>query len=299
MRCEECLMLLEQYFDGELDEQTAGLVTEHKAACVSCASAYRKLRRELELYLRYECGAEATSSFWAEVGVRLRAENMARSSRSLPELRRRLARTFGAFTTLRFSPSATAVMVLFAIALTVGVMRYADSPQGTSDQVVITQNGDRRLVSPSPEASEVIRPGVTGGNQMRNDVVSEPVANTPHDARGRRGKIELTAVGENLKRSRQKPEVLRREITPDELVREAEQKYVAAIALLSRDFSRRRSQLDHETVAQFERTLAAVDRTIAGTRRAVREHPDDPVAVQYMLAAYAKKVEVLREMNSY
>ena len=42
-----------------------------------------------------------------------------------------------------------------------------------------------------------------------------------------------------------------------------------------------------------------LDRTIADTRKAVRQHPDDPVAVQYMLTAYAKKVDVLREMVDY
>jgi type VI protein secretion system component VasF len=87
--------------------------------------------------------------------------------------------------------------------------------------------------------------------------------------------------------------------TSDELVREAEQKYVAAIAMLSRDVNRRRSQLEPEMAARFERTLAAVDRTIADTRRAARQHPGDPVAAQYMLTAYAKKVDVLREIIGY
>ncbi|HEV2704591.1 MAG TPA: hypothetical protein VGV59_01625, partial [Pyrinomonadaceae bacterium] len=87
--------------------------------------------------------------------------------------------------------------------------------------------------------------------------------------------------------------------TPDQLVREAEQKYLAAIRLLSHDVRRNRARLDPQTAARFERTLATIDRTIAGTRRAVRQHPGDPVAVNYMLAAYARKVEVLREMASY
>jgi hypothetical protein len=91
----------------------------------------------------------------------------------------------------------------------------------------------------------------------------------------------------------------RQESAPDRLVREAEGKYLAAIRLLSRDVGSRRARLDDDTRARFERTLAAVDRTIADTRRAAREHPRDPVAVQYMLTAYAKKVEVLREMTRY
>nr|MBA3439616.1 hypothetical protein [Pyrinomonadaceae bacterium] len=84
--------------------------------------------------------------------------------------------------------------------------------------------------------------------------------------------------------------------TPQQLVREAEQKYQAAIVLLGRDVNR--SQIDPIALAQFERTLTAIDQAIADTRRAVRASPDDPVAVQYMLSAYAKKVEVLEEMTT-
>jgi hypothetical protein len=52
-------------------------------------------------------------------------------------------------------------------------------------------------------------------------------------------------------------------------------------------------------LARLDQALASVDRTIAGTRKAVRQHPDDPVAVQYMLSAYSRKVDVLREMIGY
>jgi hypothetical protein len=84
--------------------------------------------------------------------------------------------------------------------------------------------------------------------------------------------------------------------TPDRLVREAEQKYLAAIAMLSRNVERRRSYLDAATLARLDHALASIDRTIADTRKAVRRHPDDPLAAQYMLTAYAKKIDVLREM---
>ncbi|MFN2598078.1 MAG: hypothetical protein ABR563_12935, partial [Pyrinomonadaceae bacterium] len=84
--------------------------------------------------------------------------------------------------------------------------------------------------------------------------------------------------------------------TPDQLVREAEQRYVAAINLLQKDVAKKRTTLDPQTVQRFDQSLAAIDRSISETRRAVAEHAGDPVAVQYMLSAYAKKVEVLREM---
>jgi hypothetical protein len=79
-------------------------------------------------------------------------------------------------------------------------------------------------------------------------------------------------------------------------VREAEQKYLKAIAALSRDVGRRRRALDPETAGRFESGLAAVDRAIAETRAAARRHPRDPVVVQYMMAAYSKKVDLLRDM---
>src|SRR5207247_1317229 len=87
--------------------------------------------------------------------------------------------------------------------------------------------------------------------------------------------------------------------TPDELVRQAEEKYLAAIAILSDDVKKRREQLDPNALEQFELVLASIDKTIAETRNAVRKYPDDPVAVQYMMTAYSKKVEVLREMAGY
>jgi hypothetical protein len=66
--------------------------------------------------------------------------------------------------------------------------------------------------------------------------------------------------------------------------------------MLQRDVASKRSHLDAQTAARFGESLAAIDRSIAETRRAVAEHAGDPIAAQYMLSAYAKKVEVLREM---
>jgi predicted Zn-dependent protease len=86
--------------------------------------------------------------------------------------------------------------------------------------------------------------------------------------------------------------------TPAQLVREAEQKYVTAIAMLSRDVNRKRSQLDPIMLARFDSALGDIDRTIKDTRRVVRENPEDPIALQYLLAAYSKKVDVLRGMSA-
>ena len=87
-------------------------------------------------------------------------------------------------------------------------------------------------------------------------------------------------------------------LTPAQLVRDAEQKYLTAITMLSRDVNRQRSQLDPTLLARLDASLSEIDKTIKETRRVVRENPGDPIALQYLLAAYSKKVEVLRGMTT-
>src|SRR5262249_22494826 len=87
-------------------------------------------------------------------------------------------------------------------------------------------------------------------------------------------------------------------LTPAQLVPDAEQKYLAAIAQVSRDVNKHRSQLDPMVLARFDASLSEIDRTIKETRQVVRQNPEDPIALQYLLAAYSKKVDVLREMTN-
>jgi hypothetical protein len=81
------------------------------------------------------------------------------------------------------------------------------------------------------------------------------------------------------------------------LIRGAESKYLSAIAILSKDFAKKRSTLDPELVSRVDATLKQIDMAIADTRKAYRENPQDPAAVGYLMAAYSKKVEVLREIT--
>ena len=87
--------------------------------------------------------------------------------------------------------------------------------------------------------------------------------------------------------------------TVDQVTRRAEQEYLSAIEVLSRDVKRRRSRISPALLSQLKTTLAEVDRNIAATRRVAREQPGDPFAVQYLASAYEKKVELLREVTSW
>lgn len=304
MRCEEFQPLIEDYFDGELIERKNELVAQHMSVCASCASLYQKLLGEQELYLRYECDATPAPDFWDNVMARSIEESGPRSSRPIDMLRNWLSGALGTFNAPRFSPSLTALFVLIAIGLTIGVMRYINSREKT---VSVSQNEGvpARVSSPLPD--ETNRPASLPKDDKDNDVgkqgsVRDSGSEQPQLAKNnvvKKERLVLAANKGNAGRVNLNTSTSSRRPTSDELVREAEQKYVEAIAMLSRDVNRRRSRLDAETVARFEQTLAAVNRTIADTRRAARKHPGDPVATQYMLTAYARKVDVLREMVGY
>jgi hypothetical protein len=78
----------------------------------------------------------------------------------------------------------------------------------------------------------------------------------------------------------------------------AEAEYVVAIDRLLQDVRRRRERIDPELLARLDLALVSIDYTIEATRKAVKEYPDDPEALQYMLMAYSSKMDVLKEMAS-
>jgi hypothetical protein len=305
MKCEECLPLVEEYADGELDGQANDLVARHLDDCAPCRSAYRKALREQELYLRYECDAQAAPTFWEHVMARAVAHENNRAqtqapSRGFASLRSRLRGLLGNFSAPRFSPSLTALMVLAAVGVTAIVMSYLNPKEKSAlnnvSQIETAQSASSSSTPDAPAASAANTGTVEarGGKGSEAEVDNEELI-VVNDGRGK-VRHALAAKKEMKTRLLRQPSFAERRLTPDALISEAEQKYVAAINLLSRDLNRRRSRLDPETAARFERTLVAVDRTIADTRRAARKHPDDPVAAKYVLTAYAKKVDVLREM---
>jgi hypothetical protein len=285
MRCEERQPLIEQYFDGELAEPAAGLVAGHVAICASCARTYRRLEREQDFYLRHESDVEASPAFWPGVFAKTAQDQVSRPSWNFHSLWDRSRETLNKIGALRFGPLATAAIVLLTVGVTAGVMRYIYSRERGSEQAAVF-HAPRGNVAPGTALG---RAEDVAGNKGESQVVNQ--------IRGESNSLS-EAGGSAARRHDLKPGAGRRRQAPEELVREAEQKYLAAIALLSRDVNRRRSRLDSETVAQFDQTLTTIDRAIEGARRAARGRPDDPVAVQYMLTAYAKKVDVLRQMVS-
>ena len=286
MKCEEYRILIEDYVDGALDRKTASRVTAHTETCAECASFYREMSREQDVYARYQRDVEVTPVLWASIETRIKQERAApregQPEGMISRFRERLA---GVFSAPRLSPAFAAALVIVAIGVTVFVMSRLNS---RGPQQIATGNSNAE-VSPS-DAS----------NKNAVVAVPAPAPNTPEDRNDKSLAVVPEVAGPNTvkvpagnPRNRQSAR-----LTPTQLVRDAEQKYLTAIAMLSRDVNRRRSQLDPMMLARFDASLSEIDRTIRETRHVVRENPEDPIALQYLLAAYSKKVDVLREMTT-
>ena len=300
MKCQDCEQLLEEYLDGETDERQNAAVAAHLEACAACSEIYEGLAAEQSLYASYEREVEVTPALWAGVEARLRAERrdvVGRAS-ALGRLRGWLAPLLVA---PRFSPALTAAFVVLAVAATAVVMRTLDGKEAAPVQVA--ESGNKGAAAPATAA-----PSESPTPEPSSSPASAPFS-SPHPTPKPKGvrpqtdpnKAEVAAgtvpkQGPKLDKNPPGSRPPRVETAADKLVREAEQRYVAAIRILDRDVKTRRDRIDAGTRARFEETLASIDRTIAETRKTARQHGNDPVAVQYMLSAYAKKVEVMREM---
>src|SRR5947209_12351726 len=71
MRCEDCLPLIEEYFDKETDERTGEQMRAHLGCCADCAAALDALSFEQEIYTRYDRGLEMSQSIWAAVSAEI------------------------------------------------------------------------------------------------------------------------------------------------------------------------------------------------------------------------------------
>ena len=265
MKCEECLRLLHLYLDRELTRDARFDVSEHLMSCENCQATYQSLEEENAFFLENSPAIDPSPAFWSRVSQE--THGLSKSSPSTSRLNpfETFVRWLGS---MRIGPVLTASIVVCSIALTTLVSHLINQ---------------KRQANPSPVASQ----GETTPPALATTV-------SPTSA----GSLKSPTPQRKPEARRSPHSMVTRNASADELVRDAERKYLEAIAMLSRDANRKRSRTDPEQLIQFDHALAAVDRTIAGTRRAVREHPRDPVAVQYMLTAYAKKVDVLRQMLS-
>jgi len=297
MKCEECRPWLEGYVECELDEPLSEEIFAHLDACAACAGACEELRREQEVYRRYFLAAEPPSALWVNFQESMARENEGRSL----SLSIRFRRLFiDVLVNSRRRPAYAAAFAMLAVGTTLALMGYRASRQDVpqAEGVVRTSDDNNPRLFPSPpDARDALDAERERQAEVRIERTgSDRAARQANGVINRHRKAPTEVGGKYVKRANQKLETANARALLNDSVRGAERQYLAAITVLLRDVNRGRRRLDAGAMAQLSQSLADLDRTINDTRRAVRERPNDPLAVMYMTVAYEKKIEVLRQL---
>jgi hypothetical protein len=296
MNCNECSILLDDYIEDELDTKNLEFLETHLASCANCARSCRELKAELNLYDHYLSNIEATPQLWTGLQERLEKAKSPSYRQSFVYLRSLFVnRQF----VQSFKPLQAAALIIILMAGIAGFIKYKffGSP---AEQNYATLTGNAANVNQTTQ-SEIFKPGYNADSNLNDGQIfigrkisSAASARTQRPKNilriGTSGWRNPVTVSKTVNTAMKEPS--------DEVVRKAESQYVTAIAVLTRDIKqRRRGELSSKNLLQIETTaLTELDRTIENTRREVREQPQNPVAVQYMTDAYAKKVELLRNI---
>jgi anti-sigma factor RsiW len=301
MNCERCKNELEDFLYGELGEAPAAEVRAHLADCAVCAALRDVIERENELFGQFyeQTSIEPAAEMWEAIRARISSEARERAQidraawspafrpfdsgglRAGLDALFRMARA-GAFgrllapAMLRQAAFAAMLVALSVAATTIYLKLGEKAPRDVArggGEAAPTQP-PRQSVTPTPSPSiDLPRDG-----EKPNDVARTP--------KGVKPPVNPAAPPRQLTDQ----ELMNRQIA------RAEREYQKAIRLLDQAIAKQRDRLDPALIKQYESSLALIDDSIDASRRAFRERPDDPIAGQFLLAAYAKKLDLMQDI---
>ena len=266
MNCEQCQNELEDFFYGELDAARSNALRAHLRTCEDCAAQQAALESEHQVFTQYyeQTAPEPSDALWRAVQTQIREEG--RTSTNVAKTVSRWQRLVGASDWWQQAAFATA-LVLVSVAATTFYFKWQTQPS----------NGDVAVVkvTPTPQPSPT--------------VVPEPLAPAP--------KVNMPPPEKRFAaQPSPKPLKLTEEQTLQNQLARAEREYQQAIKLLDRVVARRRDQLEPAVWQQYQSSLALIDKSIAESRRALRGEITDTAASQFLLAAYARKLDLMRDL---
>lgn len=255
MRCEECLPLIEEYVDGELDARRVERVAAHLSSCADCANEFTELSREQEIYALYQRDVEVTPSQWNIISARIEQEKDARAHE--PRRARLSGWPGGLFGSRKgFRPAFVAALLLIAIGITAGVI-YLNSRNGRNE--LASQPSQQNQTSTQTGVKEAATPE---GNENRETVAQD----------GSREKVNSN-----------------RQATVNNPADTATQKRTVVLAKLPRSVNRRVEQSSPAESARFEEGVAR-NNTVTDVRQSI---PDATGEFDFEIARHAEKAQLL------
>ena len=267
MNCEQCQNELEDFLYGELDDARTLALRAHLRACEDCAAQQAALESEHDVFAQYyeQTAPEPSDALWRAIQAQLHNEGRAIITAPQASWWQRLFSTSGWWQQAAFA----AALILVSVAATTFYFKWQARP--TKIDVAVVN------ATPTPQSSPTAMPEIPA-----------PKLNSPP--------LEKRFAAPPAT----KPLKLTEEQTLQNQLARAEREYQQAIKLLDRVVARRRDQLEPAVWQQYQSSLALMDKSIAESRRALRgEMPGettDAAASQFLLAAYARKLDLMRDL---
>jgi hypothetical protein len=272
VRCEECLPLIEEYVDGELDGRVVERLAAHLSTCAGCAGELSELKREQEIYARYRRDVEVTPAQWNIVRARIEQEK-----ESLPQTPRSRTREWfkGAFSPRKhFRPAFITALALLVVGIIAGII-YLNSRTRQSE--VVVKPAERNEPQPPDEVKQASLPNQANDNKtVASD--TNPEKNNPN-------RVTLT-VANNVAQRKNTAELPRSRRNAMLLVR------VAPGVFGSGSDARANNNGDPNAGAQgrFEEAVADRASTVTGVRTSAPEAAGD---FDFEIARHAERAELL------
>ena len=131
MRCNECLAVIEEYLDDELEQEMSRQVSDHVAACTDCAAAFDALVCEQELYTSYRRDIEVAPALWQRVSLEIergKSAPPAPPASMFERMRERLAALVGG---LSLTPTLATSLALASFAVVAASVLVFNSRSNT------------------------------------------------------------------------------------------------------------------------------------------------------------------------
>ena len=253
---------LQAWFDHELDANTAADVAAHLHGCIHCVEAVRTLEVE-NLIVSQALSAEFDEAVPTErLRQRVKAAVVGLQVTTVPTTNRSLVNAvrnlFPSFRLVAYASIAAAILIA-GIFLAVNLRKERSAPSAGN-------------VNPK----EVVAPGPQTSPEPPREVVAGGPSKTPAPPRP-------------------KPSRKRRASEPDAMsLAWLESQYQKAFPKLN-EAIKAQAPLPPSLRFEYEYNLALIENSIITTRQIARKHPQDPLATQFMLAAYQSKIDLMNQ----
>lgn len=293
MKCENFLLLADDYMDDELESEESLKISEHLAVCESCAFSYKKIRFEQEMFERYFLEAEATPALWKNLQSAIRNEKIARPVSSTSHLGGKFEKIFRdiffgfSFGKITFAGGLGILVLCIFVFLLIQRKSTSVEYAVTNNNILPDSQIDKQIQSQST---------ISGNNQKEEVLVSQTTSVSKTSAR----RLPVTQIRRQFKQVKVLPE-RNSEITSSRTKSEnnllpGEQKYLDTIARLTTEVKSVETDMPPVLSVEYKRNLLTVDKAIAETRNAAQRYPKNPDLANFVSSAYRGKIALLTEV---